>query len=151
MNTPLLYRSGVGIVIEYAQLFFCAQRLDYPEAWQMPQGGIEKNEKPLEAAYRETKEETSITSLRLIQTTDDWLYYDIPHSLQQKLWNNRYIGQKQIWFHFQFTGSMDEINIHTPQPEFSQYRWLSPQEIITNAVPFKKNLYHCIFKKFQLF
>ena len=62
-NLPL--RSGVGIVVlNKENKIFVAKRIDNPKNfWQMPQGGINKNENYYEAALRELKEETSITCL----------------------------------------------------------------------------------------
>ena len=54
MINTLPYRLGVGLVIINDQLkIFTGRRLDSTKAWQMPQGGIDDNEIPLEAAYRE--------------------------------------------------------------------------------------------------
>ena len=61
MINTLPYRLGVGLVIINDQSkIFTGRRLDSTKAWQMPQGGIDDNEIPLEAAYREMSEETGI-------------------------------------------------------------------------------------------
>ena len=62
----LPYRPYVGLMIlNPAGRVFAGQRLDNPEpAWQMPQGGIDAGETPLEAAYRELEEETGIPRRR---------------------------------------------------------------------------------------
>ena len=60
-NLPL--RSGVGIVVlNKDNKVFVAKRIDNPKNfWQMPQGGIDKNEDFLSAALRELKEETQLS------------------------------------------------------------------------------------------
>ena len=65
-NLPL--RSGVGIVIlNKENKIFVAKRIDNPKNfWQMPQGGVDKDEDFLSAAYRELEEETSIKEVELI-------------------------------------------------------------------------------------
>ena len=55
---PLLerpYRSCVGLMIFNKNgEVFCGQRIDNKaEAWQLPQGGIDEGETPLEAGFRE--------------------------------------------------------------------------------------------------
>jgi putative (di)nucleoside polyphosphate hydrolase len=37
-----------------------------PQLWQMPQGGIDAGEDPLEAAYRELYEETGMRTVTLL-------------------------------------------------------------------------------------
>ena len=66
-NLPL--RNGVGIVVlNNENKIFVAKRIDNPKNfWQMPQGGVDKNENYYEAALRELKEETSIVSVKLLK------------------------------------------------------------------------------------
>ena len=93
-NIPLLerpYRSCVGLMVFNKDgNVFCGQRLDNKaEAWQLPQGGIDKGELPIEAGYRELKEETSITNIEFISEYPDWLNYDIPLPLADNLWEGK--------------------------------------------------------------
>ena len=62
-------RSGVGIVVlNKENKVFVAKRIDNPKNfWQMPQGGVDKNEDYFAAALRELKEETSIVSVKPIK------------------------------------------------------------------------------------
>ena len=78
------YRPCVGIVLIKDGWIFAGKRLDYKsDAWQMPQGGIEKNETPINAALRELKEETGVTkkNTKIISETKEWIYYDLPKDL----------------------------------------------------------------------
>ena len=147
------YRQGVGIVlINEQQQIFVAQRADMTSAyWQMPQGGIEPQESPLNAALRELKEETGVQSVNLLKQTQQWHTYDLPADLAPRLWNGRYRGQKQKWFLMQFIGTDSEINLqaHTPA-EFTTYRWSATQDVIAHAVPFKHALYQSVLNEFEL-
>ena len=118
------YRRCVGlVVINKDRLVFVGKRIDSNlNAWQMPQGGIEKGESPRNAGLREMKEEIGTNNVKLIGEIDNWLNYDIPQKLSSKLWNGKYRGQTQKWLAFQFLGSDDEININTEDPAFKEWK-----------------------------
>ncbi|MEL7153304.1 MAG: RNA pyrophosphohydrolase, partial [Pseudomonadota bacterium] len=120
-------------------------------AWQMPQGGVDKAEEPKDAALRELWEETGVTAdlVDLLASTDDWLNYDLPHDLVPNIWKGRFRGQKQKWFLFRFTGIDEQINIQTDHPEFSEWRWLPPGELVQNIVPFKRAVYEQLMDRFK--
>jgi putative (di)nucleoside polyphosphate hydrolase len=121
---------------------FVAQRIDMPSAaWQMPQGGIDKGESPIEAAWRELAEETGTDKVELIGESRDWYSYDLPADLVPKLWYGRYRGQTQKWFVFRFLGRDADIDIATEKPEFSAWKWADLAELPALIVPFKRTLY----------
>lgn len=146
----LPYRPGVGIVLfnQRGQVFV-AQRIDNPgPAWQMPQGGIDKGEEPLAAAWREMKEEIGTDRARYIGESKHWLQYDLPVELVPQIWKGRYRGQKQKWFAFRFLGDDRDIDIETEHPEFSSWRWAELEEIPGLIVPFKRRLYEDLVAEF---
>lgn len=147
----LPYRRGVGIVLlNAANKVFVAQRIDSPEpAWQMPQGGIDKGEDPLDAAWRELAEETGVRSAEFLAETPDWLRYDLPRSLVSKMWKGRYRGQEQKWYAFRFTGDDSEIVIDGDHAEFSAWRWADLPETPALIVDFKRGLYEDVVKAFR--
>ena len=149
------YRPCVGLmIINDQRLIFTGQRLGYSStAWQMPQGGIEKDEDPLVAAYRELQEETSILKekVELLAVSKDWLTYDLPSDLIPKLWNGVYRGQTQKWFLMRFIGEDSDIDLQTKMPEFSSWRWSTKQQLTANIVNFKKELYELLVKEFNTF
>lgn len=150
--SDLRYRPCAGMmVINEAGLVFVAQRLDTKNAWQMPQGGINKNEPPLRGAWRELEEETSITPAmtKLLGESQKWLSYDLPAPLQKRLWNGRFEGQRQKWFAFLFIGSDDDINLATATPEFVTWKWAHPDELVALAIPFKRDIYRSILTEFK--
>jgi len=136
-------RIGVGIILlNHENNVFVGKRLDNPENfWQMPQGGVDKNENYLQAAKRELEEETGIKSVKLIKELSSWLEYDLPNELLGKIWNGKYRGQKQKWFIMKFIGKNEEININTKKPEFLEWKWIKISKLSEIAVPFKSNLY----------
>ncbi len=135
--------AGVMLVNAHGQVFV-GQRLDSKlEAWQMPQGGIDPGEAPLDAAYRELWEETGVARghVELVEQADEELRYDLPDDLIGKLWKGRWRGQRQCWFLFRLTAGDEVIDIATAQPEFRAWRWIDPQELPRLIVPFKRELY----------
>ncbi len=151
----LPYRPNVGIMlVNPSGKIFVAQRLDSPgPAWQMPQGGIDKNEDPNVAALRELEEETGISpqNVTVIAKTKNWLQYDFPLELISKIAKGKYRGQKQIWFLMQFHGEDHQINIETAHPEFSNWKWSDRQDLVANIVPFKRHIYAGVLTEFKDF
>ena len=110
-NLP--YRKGVGIMLLNQETkVFIGKRIDSTKAWQMPQGGVDQKEDVLNAAKRELKEETGITSIEIIKKSEKEFVYDLPNELLGKIWDGKYKGQKQTWFLAKFIGEDEEININ---------------------------------------
>ena len=136
-------RSGVGIVVlNKENKIFVAKRIDNPKNfWQMPQGGINKNEDFYTAALRELKEETSIVSVKPIKEIEESLTYILPDHLIGIIWKGKYKGQKQKWFIMRFIGNDSEINIKTKHPEFLDWKWIDLENLTKIAVHFKLEVY----------
>ena len=136
-------RNGVGIVVlNKENKVFVAKRIDNPKNfWQMPQGGIDKNEDFLKAAYRELDEETSIKNVKLIKELDGTITYELPDRLLGLIWKGKYRGQKQKWFLMRFVGMDNEINIKTKHPEFLEWKWVELDKITDLVVDFKLHVY----------
>ena len=148
-NTSLPLRSGVGIVVlNKDNKIFVAKRIDSKKNfWQMPQGGVDKGEDYLAAAYRELEEETSIKNVDLIKELDGLISYDLPNNLLGIIWKGKYRGQEQKWFVMRFLGKDTEINIKTKYPEFCEWKWINLENITDLVVDFKLHVYVDVKKK----
>jgi putative (di)nucleoside polyphosphate hydrolase len=156
-----LYRPCVGIAVFNREgLVFLGRRRFGGEveahAWQMPQGGIDRGETPLQAAQRELYEETNIRSVSLLGEREAWLAYDIPEAIVRTLWKGRYRGQRQKWFAFRFEGDESEIDVVEPgggahKPEFNAWRWERLDRVGELIIPFKQDVYRAVTAEFSRF
>ena len=146
-NLPL--RIGVGIVLlNRENKVFVGKRIDNPKNfWQMPQGGIGKNESYFSAAKRELEEETGIKQVKLIREIKEWFIYDLPKNLLGKIWKGKYRGQKQKWFIMKFLGKNEDINIKTKNPEFLDWKWVEFSVLSNIVVDFKVDIYKRLTKE----
>ena len=144
-------RSGVGIVVlNKENKIFVAKRIDNPKNfWQMPQGGVDKNEDFYSAALRELNEETSIVSVKLIKVIENRFTYILPDNLIGIIWKGKFKGQRLKWFVMRFFGNDSEINIKTKNPEFLEWKWIRPNKLTSVVVKFKLNVYEQISKKIE--
>ena len=150
------YRDCVGIALfnGKGQVFIGRRKPeDDPEdssergaPWQMPQGGIDKGEPPIDAAHRELFEETNVRSARLLAEAPEWIYYDLPDDALGIALKGKYRGQRQRWFAFLFTGPESEINVLEPADggypaEFDAWRWEELERTPDLIVEFKREAY----------
>ena len=145
VEKKLPYRPCVGVMLMNRDgKVFVGQRRDTASpAWQMPQGGIDRGETPEAAGLRELREETGVTAdlVEIVAVTPGWVRYDLPPDLVGKVWKGRYRGQQQKWLLLRFLGRDDQVRIATEHPEFSDWRWLAPDEVLAQIVPFKRAVY----------
>ncbi|MDR0942558.1 MAG: RNA pyrophosphohydrolase [Holosporales bacterium] len=152
------FRRGVGMVlVNKDKKVFVGKRnivntrmvswfLNKP--WQMPQGGIEKGETPLQSALRELQEEVGTDDVEVISETDDWLKYTVPPSLRRR--GTNMTGQRQKWFLLKFLGEDENIDLNfTDHKEFDDWKWMSVGNVIRLSVHFKRRLYLEVFERFR--
>ena len=146
----LPYRPCVGaMVFNRNGEVFVARRIDtVAEAWQMPQGGIDKGEDPRDAVLRELEEEIGTDKFEIIEETEEWLCYDLPEELIGKVWKGRYRGQRMKWYALRFTGKDSDIDLDTDHPEFEDWKWLPLDKIADMIVPFKHGVYQALLEHF---
>ena len=151
--TDLPYRPAVGVMLLNSEgKVWVGQRLDSSlEAWQMPQGGLDPGEDPLEGALRELGEETGIRPDRveIVARHGEELYYDLPEDLVGKIWKGKWRGQRQTWFLARFLGTDADVDSATPEPEFRAWKWADPEDLPAMIVPFKKRLYEDVLAAFR--
>ena len=153
MKDDHLYRRGVGVMLlNRAGKVWVGRRIDNTdEAWQMPQGGTDRGEKPWATALRELKEETGIAPdlVERLSKCPERLRYDLPPELRSKLWGGKWKGQLQDWFLARFLGTDDAIDIATSDPEFCDWKWVAPGDLPDLIVPFKRDLYRRLLAEFR--
>ena len=154
-SNNLLYRRGVGAVLLNGEgLVWVGRRIDRrnqdrKEYWQLPQGGIDYGEEPLTAVLREIDEETGVDNVEVIGEVKEWLKYELPPDLKDKVWGGRYRGQSQKWFALQFKGSNSDFNLcKYLKPEFDAWRWVELTTLPNLIVPFKKKTYERVTQEF---
>lgn len=135
------FRAGVIAVVRRSDGQVLAfERADLTGEWQLPQGGIEAGESPVEAAWRELREETGLGKrhVRLVDEHVDWTVYEWPSDLR----NTHRIGQAHRWFFFEPLDAGVQ-----PKPdgsEFKGWRWMTPAELIELVVDFRKGPYRAV-------
>ena len=144
MIDPDGYRPNVGIVLMHPDgRVFWARRVRR-DGWQFPQGGMNTDETPLEAMYRELQEETGLLPehVAVLGVTPGWLRYRLPHRAVRRQDKIVCIGQKQVWFLLQFTGSDADLRLDaTDKPEFDDWRWVDFWYPMQHVVVFKRRVY----------
>ncbi|MBI1363256.1 MAG: RNA pyrophosphohydrolase [Proteobacteria bacterium] len=144
------YRPNAGLVVRNRKgLVFTAERAGKPGAWQLPQGGIDEGENPLDAALREFFEETGIpaTDLKLVKEMPDWIGYNLPQELLKgsRLEKMGLVGQCQKWFLFDYVGDDSTIDLTKAHDhEFDSWAWRPAAEIVELTIAFRKPVYRTV-------
>lgn len=146
------FRHGVGIVlVNNHQQVFWARRIGKKNAWQFPQGGLQRNESPEDALYRELHEEVGLVKadVRLMASTANWLSYALPRKFRRHYSKPLCIGQKQKWYLLQLMGDEGCIDFNqTNTPEFDQWQWVSYWKPLQRVISFKRRIYKSALKEF---
>lgn len=144
MIDPDGFRPNVGIVLarEDGQVFWA--RRAGQNGWQFPQGGMNTDETPLEAMYRELTEETGLgpEHVRVLGSTPGWLRYRLPKRYRRRHQKPVCIGQKQVWFLLQFLSDDGAFRLDSvAHPEFDYYRWVDFWYPVRHVISFKRRVY----------
>jgi len=145
------YRPNVGIIVsnDAGRVFWCKRIGQH--AWQFPQGGIQRDESPQEAMYRELREETGLLPehVNVVGWTRNWLRYRLPRRLIRRHVKPCCIGQKQIWFMLRLVGSEADVDLHSSiKPEFDQWRWVEYWRPMEEVIFFKRRVYERALREF---
>jgi putative (di)nucleoside polyphosphate hydrolase len=138
------YRPNVGIILmrDDGRLFW-ARRV-HRDGWQFPQGGMNSDETPLEAMYRELQEETGLLPehVELLHSTPGWLRYRLPSRCVRQGEKPRCIGQKQVWFLLRLVACESNVRLDANEkPEFDRFRWVDYWYPLEHVVHFKRDVY----------
>lgn len=147
------YRPNVGIVIKNQHGKVLWARRVSKDGWQFPQGGIEPEERLIDAAFRELNEEVGLLPehVNLLKVSSRWLRYQLPNRInaRQYLRRRTILGQKQIWFLFDFIGADADVCLtNCKKPEFDKWVWTDYQASIKEIVPFKRSVYKSALAEF---
>ncbi len=138
------FRAGVvTVVTNAAGQLLAFERSDVPDAWQLPQGGIDVGERPVDAAWRELEEETGLGAddVELVGEHPDWLVYEFPPEVRG---TGKRLGQAQRWFTFRVR---DDLVVPTPDGvEFVAWRWVDPQWLVDHVVAFRRDAYRTVLQ-----
>jgi len=138
------FRSNVGIILSNCKGKLLWARRIGQEAWQFPQGGINKNETPEEALYRELMEEVGLTAshVEIIGCTQKWLRYRLPKRFIRHDMTPVCIGQKQLWFLLRLTSDDGNVKLDlSDSPEFDRWKWVNYWHPLKEVVSFKRGVY----------
>lgn len=144
------YRPNVGIVLANASGQVMWARRVGQDAWQFPQGGINANEAPEQALFRELREEVGLTEdcVKILACTRGWLRYRLPKRYLKHNDSPHFVGQKQKWFLLQLTAGEDAVCFdQTDKPEFDGWRWVSYWYPVGQVVSFKRDVYRRALKE----
>ncbi|PWK61681.1 RNA pyrophosphohydrolase [Roseicyclus mahoneyensis] len=148
----LPYRPCVGVVLMHPDgRVFAGQRSDMETpAWQMPQGGIDAGETPVDAALRELREETGVKKrhVTVLDETAEWLPYDLPAEVLP--YRGKFRGQTQKWVLMRLDAGDEVIDLSHEDVEFSDWRWMTGAELLSLIVPFKRPIYAAVLGEFGL-
>lgn len=146
------FRGNVGaVVINREGLVLVLERADIKDAWQMPQGGLQEGEEPLDGVKRELREETTIgpEQLEFVAELSEWLAYELPKERRTKKHGR---GQVQKWFLFRFLGDESRIDpSRAEEREFSRWKWMRIEDVCHMTVAFRRPIYERIAKEFEAY
>jgi putative (di)nucleoside polyphosphate hydrolase len=145
------FRYGVGIILVNSnRQVFLAKRIGKP-AWQFPQGGMQAEETPEQAMYRELKEEVGLNAddVKVLGVTRRWLKYRLPKRLVRHYSQPLCVGQRQKWFLLLLANKEAQFNLAaTDSPEFDSWAWVSYWYPLSQVVTFKRRVYQLAMKEF---
>jgi putative (di)nucleoside polyphosphate hydrolase len=148
------FRPNVGIVLanDHGQVLW-ARRVGGRDAWQFPQGGINRGESAEDALYRELEEEVGLSqdAVEVLGVTRGWLRYKLPRRFVRKGQKPLCIGQKQKWFLLRMLEDDAAVRLDlNAKPEFDHWQWVSYWYPLNQVIAFKREVYRRAMKELAL-
>ncbi len=138
------YRPNVGIILSNTDGRVLWARRIGQQGWQFPQGGIKADEDPLQALYRELREEVGLQAhqVEVVGSTRGWLRYRLPKRFLRRDCKPMCIGQKQIWYLLRLQAPDQDVRLDLGDiPEFDGWRWVDYWQPLQEVVAFKRDVY----------
>jgi len=149
LTPPLLRENKAAIIFNNSGQVLCGKRSDFPHQsiWQLPQGGLQEKEEPLQAILREIEEETGIRKDQLtLLPPEDQLPEKYRYLYSFCKDGVHYDGQQQQFFVFKFNDGL-KLPHSLKEGEFSQIDWKSWEELIPQTLGSKIFIYEDIKNK----
>lgn len=143
------FRPNVGIILANGHGEVLWAKRHGQDAWQFPQGGINRGEAPEQALYRELYEETGLQAedVKLLASTPGWLRYRLPERMQRKGQKPLCIGQKQRWFLLEMLSDDAKVRFDCgDKAEFDAWQWVSYWYPLDQVIDFKRDVYRQAMK-----
>ncbi|WP_116368030.1 RNA pyrophosphohydrolase [Parahaliea mediterranea] len=145
------FRPNVGIMLANREgRLLWARRIGGKDAWQFPQGGINRGESAEDALYRELWEEVGLKpeAVEILGSTRGWLRYRLPKRFIRRGQQPLCIGQKQKWFLLRMLADDAAVRLDcNDKPEFDHWEWVSYWYPLDQVVPFKREVYRRALKE----
>lgn len=138
------FRAGVVIVVRHPdrRRVLAFERADASGSWQLPQGGLDSGEEPIDGAWRELYEETGLGADHVAVRAEfpEWIAYEWPPEIMREHGRDgKRRGQIQKWF--LFDALHPDLQPIPDGDEFVAWRWVEPQWLIDHVPGWRRDPY----------